>query len=105
MYKRQVLYDPLVDPKKVLLPPLHIKLGLMKNFAKAMDREGEGFKYLTELFPRLSEAKIKEGIFTGPGIRKVTRDPEYLRKTMESTCESSQGFLGNKKKKKIQNFG
>ena len=50
----------------------------MKNFVKAMDREGEGFKYLTELFPRLSEAKIK-GIFTGPDIRKVIRDPE-LRK-------------------------
>ena len=28
---------PLDEPNKILLPPLHIKLGLMKNFAKAMD--------------------------------------------------------------------
>ena len=35
-----------VDPKKVLLPPLHIKLGLMKKFVKALPKEGETFKYL-----------------------------------------------------------
>ncbi len=29
---------PLVDPKKIFLPPLHIKLGLMKKFVKAMGR-------------------------------------------------------------------
>ncbi len=29
---------PLVDPKKIFLPPLHIKLGLMKNFVKAMGK-------------------------------------------------------------------
>jgi len=28
----------LVVPDKLLLPPLHIKLGLMKSFVKAMDR-------------------------------------------------------------------
>ena len=28
--------NPLVDTNKVLLPPLHIKLGLMKNFEKAL---------------------------------------------------------------------
>ena len=45
---------------KILLPPLHIKLDLMKNFVKAMDRAGSAFKYLAEKFPQLSEAKIKE---------------------------------------------
>ncbi len=29
---------PLVDPKKVFLPPLHSKLGLMKIFVKAMGK-------------------------------------------------------------------
>ena len=98
------MYDPLVDPKKVLLPPLHIKLGLMKNFVKAMDREGEGFKYLTEHFPRLSEAKIKEGDFTGPDIRKVIHDPEFEKKlnqkelaAWEAFVKVVKGFLGNKK--------
>ena len=31
---------PLVEPNKTLLPPLHIKLGLMKNSVKSMDRKG-----------------------------------------------------------------
>ncbi|GFW17955.1 uncharacterized protein TNCV_2231361 [Trichonephila clavipes] len=54
----------LVDPKKILFPPLHIKLGLMKQFVKALDKEGECFKYLCEQFPGLSDAKLKSGIFT-----------------------------------------
>jgi hypothetical protein len=46
-------HSPLVDPKKVLLPPLHIKLGLVKHFVRAMNRDGQAFKYLKEKFPRL----------------------------------------------------
>ena len=76
----------------------------MKNFVKAMDREGEGFKYLTERFPRLSGAKIKEGIFTGPDIRKVIRDPEFEKKLNQKELAAwkafvkvVKGFLGNKK--------
>jgi hypothetical protein len=41
---------------KILLPPLHLKLDLMKIFVIAIDRTGSAFKYLTEKFPRLSEA-------------------------------------------------
>jgi hypothetical protein len=46
----------------------------MKNFVKAMGRTGSAFKYLAEKFPRLSEAKIKEGAYVGPQIRKLFRD-------------------------------
>ena len=35
-----ILSHALVEPSKILLPPLHIKLGLMKNFVKVLDREG-----------------------------------------------------------------
>jgi len=34
----------------------------MKNFVKATDRTESAFKYRAEKFPRLSEAKIKEGV-------------------------------------------
>jgi len=51
----------LAEWHKIPLPPLHIKLGLMKNFVEAMDRTGSAFKYLAEKFPRLREAKIKRG--------------------------------------------
>ena len=31
--------QPLVEPSKILLPSMHLKLGLMKNFVKAMNQE------------------------------------------------------------------
>ena len=60
--------QPLVEPGKILLPSMHLKLGLMKNFVKAMNLEEAAFTYLRENFPRLSEVKLKEGIFIGPQI-------------------------------------
>jgi len=44
---------------------MHLKLGLTKNSVKAMNQEEAAFTYLREKFPRLSEAKLKEGIFIG----------------------------------------
>ena len=35
-----VFEDPLVEPSKVLLTPLHIRLGLMKQYVKALDKKG-----------------------------------------------------------------
>jgi hypothetical protein len=72
--EKNVQHPALAAWHKVLLPPLYIKLGLMKNFVKAMDRTGSGFKYLAEKFPRLSEGKIKEGVFEGPQIHKLFID-------------------------------
>ncbi|GFW51248.1 uncharacterized protein TNCV_3595301 [Trichonephila clavipes] len=71
---KNVERQSLVDPKKILFPLLHIKLGLMKQFVKALDKEGKCFKYLCEQFPGLSDAKLKEGIFVGPDIRKLLKD-------------------------------
>lgn len=52
---------PLVPINSILLPPLHIKLGIVKNFVKALNRESPAFQILKTIFPRLSEAKLKEG--------------------------------------------
>jgi hypothetical protein len=46
----------------------------MKNYVKAVNQEEAAFTYLREKFPRLSEAKLKEGIFTGPHIRHLIKD-------------------------------
>jgi len=51
--------QPLVKLSKILLPSMHIKLGLTKNSVKAMNQEESAFTYLREMFPRLSEAKLK----------------------------------------------
>lgn len=60
--EKNVINIPLVQPEKIILPPLHLKLGYMKQFVKRLDQESEAFLYLKSLFPRLSEAKIKEGV-------------------------------------------
>jgi hypothetical protein len=38
-----VVHDPLVDVAKVFLPSLHIQLGLIKHFIKAMKKDGAVF--------------------------------------------------------------
>jgi hypothetical protein len=47
----------LVEPSLILLPSMHLKLGLMKYFVMTMDQGEAAFTYLREMFPRLSEAK------------------------------------------------
>lgn len=41
------------------MPPLHIKLGLMKQLVKGLDRESAAFRYLNQKFPQMSEEKIR----------------------------------------------
>lgn len=57
-----VINEPLVPSVNILLPPLHIKLGFMKNFLKSLDKDGPAFNQLTTIFPSISKAKLKEGI-------------------------------------------
>ena len=40
--KHNVKNTPLLNPEIVLLPPLHIKLALLKNFVKGLDKSVEG---------------------------------------------------------------
>ena len=74
--------QPLVEPRKILLPSTHLKLGLKKKFVKAMNEEEAAFTYLREKFPRLSEVKLKEGIFSGAQIRDLIKD-EYFDKLLQ----------------------
>ena len=67
----------LVPQEKIILPPLHIKLGLFKEFVKAFNKESPVFQFLQKVFPNLSEAKIKEGVFVGPQIRKLILNKEF----------------------------
>ena len=47
-----------------------------------MNQEEGAFTYLREMFPRLSEAKLKEGIPFGPQIRDLINDV-YLDKLLQ----------------------
>ena len=61
---KNVNRKPLVDRNKIVFPPLHVKLGLMKQF-KALDKESASI-IIRETFPGLSEEKLKAEIFDGP---------------------------------------
>jgi len=63
------------------LPSMYLKLVLMKNSVKVMNQEESVITYLWEKFPRLSEAKLKEGISIGPKIRDLIKD-EYFDKLL-----------------------
>ena len=67
----------LVDPQNILLLPLHSKLGLMKNYIKALDKDGPTFRFLQKKFPRISEAKLQAGVFDGPQIRELTKEESF----------------------------
>jgi hypothetical protein len=102
--QKNVAHDSLVPKENIYLPPLHIKLGLIKQFVKAMDKTGDAFQFLKTKFPRLSEAKIKEGVFVGPQIRQLFQDLTFIEHlnskekrswlAFKNVCEN---FLGNNK--------
>ncbi|UYV70332.1 hypothetical protein LAZ67_7002551 [Cordylochernes scorpioides] len=83
---------PLIDSENIYLPPLYIKLGLMKNFVKAMDRNASGFAYLKQKFSSISEAKIKESIFVGPQIRELQQDGNFQNSLNEVEAAAWNSF-------------
>ena len=102
--KNNIINEPLVDREKIIFPPLHIKLGLMKQFVKALDKNGSCFLYLVENMPQLSIEKIKAGIFDGPQIIQLINDTAFLQsmnevelKAWASYLAVIENFLGNHK--------
>jgi hypothetical protein len=42
-----------------------------------MDQNITGFMFLKNMFPKISYAKIKEGVFVGPHRRELIQDPKF----------------------------
>ena len=51
----------------------------MENFVKALHKNGAAFQHLSIVFPGLSAAKLKDGIFVRPQIREMMKDTENMR--------------------------
>ena len=49
----------------------------MKNFVKALHKNGAAFQHLFTVFPGLSAAKIKESIFVGHQIWELLKDTDF----------------------------
>ena len=90
--------------KYILLPPLHVKLGLMKQYVKSLDKSGKCFKYICQKFSFLSDEKLKAGMFDGPKMRQLLKDKEFIE-TMNPEEKNGwvafsqvvNNFLGNTK--------
>jgi len=67
--QKNVAHLAAVDKSKICASALHKKLPLIKMFVKATDKERGEFDYLRQIFPKISEAKMKEGIFVGSQVQ------------------------------------
>lgn len=83
--RKNITWETLVDPWKVMVPPLHDKLGFNKQFVRHLNKESAAFKYLQDFSPKLSEAKKKQ---------KLNR---MEKAAWISFAAVIQGFLGNHK--------
>ncbi|KAL3279989.1 hypothetical protein HHI36_017495 [Cryptolaemus montrouzieri] len=66
----------------------------MKNSVETMNKDGDVFKYLKEVFPKLSDAKLNEGIFMGAVYITEKLTNQELR-AWNSFISIVRGFLGN----------
>ena len=71
-----VLNSSLIERSKILLPSFHIKLGLAKQFVKALKPTSRAFCHIGQMFPSISEAKVKSDIFVGRQIRRMLASEE-----------------------------
>ena len=96
--KYSVIHDSLI----LASSPLHIKVGLAKKLVKALDSLSPAFQYKCSMFPKLLDAKLIAGVFTGPQICCLLQ-PEDLETTMSILEKDTwqaighvvNGFLGN----------
>ena len=81
----------------------------MKTSVKATNQVEAAFTYLREKIPRLSEAKLKEGIFIGPQIRELIKE-EYFDTLLQDDEMAAldsfkyvvKEFLGNRRAQKFE---
>ena len=62
--------------KQIYFPLL--KLGLMKQFLKVLDKSERCFDYICLEFSGLSIENKKSGVFNGPQIRQLLRDISFV---------------------------
>ena len=74
----------------------------MKNFVKGINKEGKAFRYLRNKFPKISDAKVKEGIFVRPQIHQLMKDHAFdqVSKGQEKETLRSNLWIFRQQKKR-----
>ena len=100
--EHNVIQDALVPVEGIVLPPLQIKLGLMKQFVRAFDKEASCFKYIVQKLSAVSIQKLRAGVFNGPQIRELMADVAFIDSMNEKEANAwrsfrsvAENFLGN----------
>ena len=56
----------------------------MKQFVKALNKEGDCFQYICKAFAGLNNEKLKAGIFDGLKIRQLIKDTSFCPSISEN---------------------
>jgi hypothetical protein len=64
----------------------------MKEFVRALDRSGPCYRYPTQKFPSLSEAKVKDGVFDGSQIRQLIRGSTFTNSVNDLELQARDLF-------------
>ena len=99
--KINIAQKSLVDPQKIFLPGLRIKLGIVKNVIKTLNKNWKaGLFFLKNNIPKLSEANIREGVFDELQTRQLILNcdfekslSELERRTWLSVTENSHDAI------------
>ena len=89
---KDVIDNLLVSRDKIIFTLLLIKLGLMKHFVKAFNKEGKCFEYLGNSFTGISIER-KWTTFDGLDIRKIVKDLHFIESTND--VDQELGHLSN----------
>ena len=88
-----VVNKPLVGRDKIILPPLHIKLGIMKQFIRAVSQDSPCFAYLQQKMSAISTEKLKAGIFDCPQIRQLINDSHFQQTMNDKERQAWLSFV------------
>lgn len=99
--------EQLVPLDKLLFPPLHIQLGLVKIFLQTLDQDGEAWECVEKRFPKMNSKLPYRGSLNGKDIQMLFKDNEFEEKLPKNHQvawaafrEVSWNFLGTYKVKK-----
>ncbi|GBN11413.1 hypothetical protein AVEN_157920-1 [Araneus ventricosus] len=101
--KSNTMSDPIGSREMVVIPLLHLKLVLMKQFVKALNAVGRCFQYVVFSFSALCFEKIKSGVFDGSQILHTfacgceLTGRQKKKSALLSFKTATQNFLGSRK--------
>ena len=103
---RNIIHKSLVGRDLIILSPLPIKLGLIKQLFQACGKDGGCFGYISKTFPGFSREKLNAGIFNGTQILNLVLNQTFvlpINAIQSATKRSYVSALKNSSVTKVSN--